>query len=603
MGAIVSSLIIGQDNPVNYHLACKALVDAVDSSGVPKWGDDKQLQAFYHILICQPHCKASPPVLHSKIAALLALGSITTVSRIASELTPTMKAIQRSGEITKNYVVLLLLLREFLPWMSARQISKIHLTWLNKFEFNDLSLPYRSIFGSTHLERNFYDVDAHLSDVSTRAERVEHFRLSQLVFFEWLTGLNLLGDRSIGYIIDRLRDMAANGYSCPIEVAAAKSLIVRHATESDIPDVGALASLSGCAELVDVTQKTVTRRQSLYYNLKSKRPFFRERLFHSRIFQAAQAAKSLAAIKCNFAHHRRRRLKVAVCVSGQLRGYKRAFASWNRTILAFVDSRIFVHSWTRIGRSGAEYFRHSMPFEGLQFIEQYRKIGELLGQDELQRRYPALFERLANTGTTTTDEVASHYGSDHIVLDDETASPFAGWSNSQKMHYKIEACHALATRSGEEFDLVIRIRPDKAIQIHGFDWRDVNEICHSRPVIFADHGAGVQFGLPCIGDQIAVGTPEAMSIYSSAWTDYPRFAQCGLLNCPQAFGGHGSLGHICWLNGIAVEPLPWRGGRLEDPEALSSADVVSCLRTSLHGRSDSIDNMLLEAAMADLAVE
>ncbi|MFA9370033.1 hypothetical protein V3G68_25695, partial [Escherichia coli] len=56
-----------------------------------------------------------------------------------------------------------------------------------------------------------------------------------------------------------------------------------------------------------------------------------------------------------------RKLRVAICVSGQLRGYTNALRSWRSNLLRGVDYDLFVDSWERIGRSGAEPFRSVLP--------------------------------------------------------------------------------------------------------------------------------------------------------------------------------------------------------------------------------------------------
>ncbi len=58
------------------------------------------------------------------------------------------------------------------------------------------------------------------------------------------------------------------------------------------------------------------------------------------------------------------------------------------------------------------------------------------------------------------------------TLVDDTAKQFAGFSNQQKMHYKIHAANEMARQIGD-FDLHIRLRPDLDIKLIGFDWRDL----------------------------------------------------------------------------------------------------------------------------------
>ena len=73
------------------------------------------------------------------------------------------------------------------------------------------------------------------------------------------------------------------------------------------------------------------------------------------------------------------------------------------------------------------------------------------------------------------------------------------------MHSKIEACFDLLAHSGQEYDLIIRIRPDKPIELAAFEPREMRRICHERPLLFADYAQGLHYADPCIGDQFAIG--------------------------------------------------------------------------------------------------
>ena len=114
-------------------------------------------------------------------------------------------------------------------------------------------------------------------------------------------------------------------------------------------------------------------------------------------------------------------------------------------------------------------------------------------------------------------------------------TPFTDWSNQDKMHAKIEACFSLVADSGREYDLILRIRPDKPIKLVAFDPWQLRRICHERPVLFADYAADLNYANPMIGDQFAIGAPRPMQIYSSTRTIYPKLALNGLLKCPHAY--------------------------------------------------------------------
>jgi hypothetical protein len=296
----------------------------------------------------------------------------------------------------------------------------------------------------------------------------------------------------------------------------------------------------------------------------------------------------------------RRKPKVAICVSGQLRGFRKSLETWKRSLLPALDATIFVSSWSRIGRAGAEPFRYVLPFEGDRFQQEYRAIGTEIGLPEMQERYPSLFEELNRSAFIEEEELSRIYDTPHVHLDDDSNPPFESLTNPEKMHCKIEHCFHMAEATGEEFDLVIRIRPDKPVGIVALDWRDLTEATRGKGLLYTESAMGVHFGALEIGDQFAVGGMEASRIYHETWSRAPALARFGLRMFHPQFTGHVSLAQICWLHGIEVRKAPIRFGKLQDPEPLGADAVRSALLADGAARRDSIDRRLMAAIEQDL---
>ncbi len=295
-----------------------------------------------------------------------------------------------------------------------------------------------------------------------------------------------------------------------------------------------------------------------------------------------------------------RKLRIAVCVSGQLRGYAGPFRSWRNTLLRDVEYELFVDSWERIGRSGAEPYRSVLPFAGERFAQCYREAGLQRGLDGIRQRYPNLFQTLAETGRIAEAGLRDFYMTPHVHLDDEIMAPFAAYSNQEKMHSKIQSCFEMAMATGREFDLVVRLRPDKPIRDLCFSWQELLDACRSRPVLFADRPFGPHYAGLMIGDQFAIGSPAVMEAYSRTWTVHRPIAACDLLKFPRTFDGHVSLAQVCWLHGIDVGRAPIRFGSLQDAERLGSIEIIECLKRDAEGRMDRLDADMIEAASRDL---
>ncbi len=285
---------------------------------------------------------------------------------------------------------------------------------------------------------------------------------------------------------------------------------------------------------------------------------------------------------------------MAVCVSGQLRGYRAAHQTWERSLLAAADCDLYVHTWSNVGRSSAEGFRSTLPFAGAGFSDAYRSVALAVGFDEVKDRYPTLFARLERSEHVDAAELSAFYGTDHVVVDDDRTEAFDDWSNQDKMHWKIQAAHELVTNSGQEYDLIVRVRPDKPIVFTAFAWRDLLEVCTRSATILADGPSGVHYAKLVIGDQFAIGSPEAMAIYSRTYSLYPELAAAGLYQCPEELSGHSSLAQVCWVHGIDVRRAPMKFGSLQEVSPLGEAEVLECIEADAAGRMDTSDGALFE---------
>jgi hypothetical protein len=589
-----------RDQAAVYEGASQALVAALGEETVLDRWDGAERDLFYSTLILQEHCHTNPPILHHRIASQHSSGAAGFIGHISRKLGAVVRRLLESRAINKNLVLLILLLRESLgDGFSQEEISRLHIAWVEKFTCGDLTIPYNCMFDSVTFRRNRLDIVSHLPDFRRKADSGGGLSLFHIVFFEWLSGQTLVSNSGAGLM--RLLDAHLRpSPAAPEELAAAKSLVIRHwhpDEPREEPVFSAPGFESGFAELALDTNRI---RSELRHQSSPGPTGLGVRLFDKRAWQGLRAAANLSRSRLPFLRRRGRKIKVAVCISGQLRGYANAFATWKRTLLQNVDYELFVDSWLRIGRSGAEHFRYVLPFEGPRFTEKYREVCRQAGMEEFKESHPALFTALTDTGLTTKDELCEFYGTPHVRLDDDSQPPFAALSNPEKMHRKIQSCFDMAMGLGREYDLIIRLRPDKPIRYLGYDWADLRELCHANPTLFADHATGVHYANLMIGDQFAVGAQPPMQTYSETWTHYPRFAAHGLFKCPGSFQGHASLAQVCWLHGIIVRKAPIGFGALQEPARLPAKTILRCLEEDAAGRMNRTDRLLLEAISSDL---
>jgi hypothetical protein len=587
------------DHAETYRGACGALLAAVNENVRFEPWPKIERDLFLSTLVLQERCDESPPIFHNLLTGQYTSGGREFLVRITRILDPIVQELH-SRAVSKNLVLMMLLLRDSLGgWIDQDKISNLHITWFDKFTFGDLAIPYNCMFDQNIFRKNCDDLSRSFS--IRHSKSFDSLSLYHIVFLEWLSQRDapaIVKDGGLPYWLKAKVDGLSKS---AIDVAAAKSLIVRHwPVDQPLGLLNPGGSQFG-VEFVEFASNVISAREKLRSASSTKRHSrLGVRLFDNRNWQALQAAQSIARSRFPSNRNSKRKKKVAICVSGQLRGYSRAFRSWKGSLLREVDYDLFVHSWMAVGRSGAEPYRYVLPFEGKRFVERYREVCQQIGFDEFKARYPILFQTLAETGRITEQQLSEFYGTPFVRLDDDTVAPYTNLSNQEKMHSKIESCFDMAMASGKEYDLVIRLRPDKSIKYLGFRWGDVCDICHSAPTVFTDLKAGIHYTNLMMGDQFAIGARQPMEIYSSTFSRFPRLYKHGLLNCSESFVGHASLAQVCWSHGIEMKKIPIRFGLLENPDSLSPAVIARCLNHDAEGRNDRIDSMLLGAVASDL---
>ena len=286
-------------------------------------------------------------------------------------------------------------------------------------------------------------------------------------------------------------------------------------------------------------------------------------------------------------------------MSGQLRGYRSTFPSW-RLLLANTEATIFVDTWKKTGRGTPEPYRFVLPFEGDHFIREYKSIGTDLGMDELRHRYPVFFEYFDQSGEVSVSQLSSFYQTPYVRLDDEKDPLFRDFTNSDKMYFKVEQCFEMIRGSGKEFDLIIRIRPDKPITAVAFCWADMMASLKTNSALYCETPMGTHYGALLMGDQFALGLPEASSIYAHTYSAAKILQRVDLYKMNRELTGHSSFAQICWLNGIDVRKVPIKFSNFRETEPISAINIQNALEKDSVNRMDIYDRRLIAANAADL---
>ena len=137
------------------------------------------------------------------------------------------------------------------------------------------------------------------------------------------------------------------------------------------------------------------------------------------------------------------RLRIALCISGQLRGYKPLGSTGHATGLDRHEVTRFVHVWQDIGRNWQRIwgFLRRDPFLWDTFVRP-NSIAFL------RPRYPILMEAALLGSEVDEHRMSEFYDTPHVRIEDDRTGEFRGKVNLWKMHYKIEQAHKLAQSVG-----------------------------------------------------------------------------------------------------------------------------------------------------------
>jgi hypothetical protein len=279
-----------------------------------------------------------------------------------------------------------------------------------------------------------------------------------------------------------------------------------------------------------------------------------------------------------------RRLKIAFCISGQLRGYRRAFKTWAKFNFDKHDVDIYGCVWKRVGRREIERTHIGRVFYknfSQEFVEYTEGKGPHLISDEFRELY-SFFE---HSELVDTKHIEGFYNTKKVkVIDDED---YYGESNMFKMHFMIESCWQLIDKP-EDYDLVVRIRPDKVLTAFNCSWEDVLETVNKRYLI-TDEYAMIHptVGL-VIGDQFAVSTTDIMKKYSNTFSNVVN--EKGVYSQPQyaGFRPHMSL-YLSMLEdsiGICDVSDTIVFGDPVDPDRIENEKLLHLIEKDFHDKPE-----------------
>lgn len=293
------------------------------------------------------------------------------------------------------------------------------------------------------------------------------------------------------------------------------------------------------------------------------------------------------------------RPRIAICVSGQLRGFREA-AVTQRKLAQWADVKFYVHCWKAIGRRAPEPGHTQRLFDG-NFLAAYDKALTVYGFSTVKDALTNFFLFLQNDAIIDVDTLEALYETDHVVIEDETESRFGSWNNYDKMYYKVSACTQLALSDADSFDAIVRIRPDKVIEQFKPDFGSAllstlrgQQVLVDLP-LYLHHGVG-----HCIGDQFMLGATADMIDLGDPYTEIEVLRPMRMYCLTEGNGPHHNIANIVSARPILAKEAPIAWGSLAEVARPDRTGILEALEKDAANQKSTLVSELIAAIRADI---
>lgn len=220
----------------------------------------------------------------------------------------------------------------------------------------------------------------------------------------------------------------------------------------------------------------------------------------------------------------RRRPRVAICISGQLRSFRKTWPI-TRTALSEWEPTVFVSTWKDVGLG---FGVHDTVNRLLPASVRERLPIAIQQKTRFEAQFPGVVAEMARNDSVTREVLQAFYGTEFVHVHDERPFEaacdgrpglFAGTSlNQAKMFFAISDVSAMKSahedREGRFFDAVLRLRPDRTMVAMGEV--DVDRVASHR-VLLTDY-----FMAGAVGDQGTLSSSEVADRMGDIWPGMDR---------------------------------------------------------------------------------
>lgn len=285
--------------------------------------------------------------------------------------------------------------------------------------------------------------------------------------------------------------------------------------------------------------------------------------------------------------------RIAVCLSGQLRGYKTTFENINDILSKHFDFDIFISTWSNVGcRMPYPLTAADRVFKNDFLIEFKNTISTgLLSWEEFQSLYPSLISLIESQNDIDEEFIYNAFRSARkVYIDIEDEKDVSIPDNQSKMYYKIERCFENIERASEsivDYDFILRARPDRKLKIDDIDFMSESTGAAPGDKLYLDMPAAIHFfkGMT-VGDTLAFGRPELIKTYSKFYSNFK--SNGGVIRA------HNDLAYYLYSLGISTSMSGIEPVGFFNPD-LSDADILLAIQKDSKGRASKVDKVFINS--------
>lgn len=281
-----------------------------------------------------------------------------------------------------------------------------------------------------------------------------------------------------------------------------------------------------------------------------------------------------------------RKGRVALCLSGQIRGLDENYKNILHVKNSIKDCDVFIDTWSK-GRLTFPRFTRVQRYLGNDLWSLLPDAAKM--PDGFRNLFPEVTKVISKPLEIDINEkYLKKYFPDAKInieceslfetsLDNNDKLRHRGSFNQAKMFYKIYNSNELLKKSNNysEYDVVIRWRPDLDINIDDLQ-SYIEDVSSDRNLIYTSYVTAVGYG-----DQFAIGSKEAMDTYSSLWRKIKLSNSLSYENLfddnAQVFAGEALLANHLIFNGLNVKLAKPRKNNFTTSLAINIVDIEHAL--------------------------